>query len=263
MSAHLDLSVLDRAKAKVAGLEAAAREYAEILSDGDQGNLAKALVTGLAIQTMRNILDQQTMQLFLPLCGSPLGFFSDRPSERNKTPYSPEDLREILIAALLQGVFPWGREFGVIGGNLMIMKEGWKRKVRELPGVTEAKVIPGRIIVEKDRTYCVVAGSWKVGGKKFQLLNSKDEPGRPFEIPVHSSTGVDAILGKAERRGWKAIWEEITQGRLLEEEDADLGPLPEQPAVERMANLPALPPSLPGSASQRLANDLRPGPGRD
>ena len=263
----INTKILEKAQGKIAGLENAGREYADLLADPRKGKLEKCLWTGLAIQTLREILDQETMNLFMPLYRSPLGFFADKPDTKNPAPYSWEEVREVLIAALLQGVYPWGREFGIIRANLFIAKEGWRRKVREIPGVTEARVIPGRVMTsetEKEkRTYCQIFGTWKLNDKVFQLSNSEGKPGRTFDIPAGDTTGIDAVIGKAERRAWKAIWEEITQSRLLDEGDGEweLGEAPALPpqTLGRQANTPpALPaPDQAGTAqSKKLADDL-------
>lgn len=194
-------------------LDAKVNEFALELAKPAAGRLAKAMAMGKAIGFMRQaITDDIIRQFIAPLSGSALGFLTDKDKDGG---YAGDVLRECIVSALLQKVWLTGNEFNIISGKCYITQNGYRRKVREIPGLSNLKEIPGTPIVHNGSNAvrvlieCVITDE---DGKQrvWQLLNEKKEPGRLFTVKVNAGMGPDAIIGKALRKALKATYEELT-----------------------------------------------------
>lgn len=220
--------ILDTIK-RLDGIVAA---YSGQIADPSMGRLQKAILTAKGIEVLRSILDEKTMRPFMSLMNSPIGFKTDRgpnqKAEKNRTPYTVEEVREVLIAAFLSGVYPFNNELNIIAANLYVAKNGYRRKVLEFPGLAGAEVISGGVYAREGKTFIRMMGRWKLHGKVGELRDQEGKLGRVFAIPTNEWTGDDAVIGKAERRAWKAIWECITGSEIVGDSDEDDSLVPDQ-----------------------------------
>jgi hypothetical protein len=157
----------------------------------------RAYTMAVAIQDLKTAIDPM-MDAIMPLQNTSLGFKTDNPAG-----YDKETVRDALIEATLRGVQPVGNQFNIIQKRCYITREGYQYKHQKMKGLSDLKVEMG--VPEMKTTGATVACSatWNYNGKP---------DGKKAEIPVrvNSGMGADAVLGKAERKFLKRIFEQIT-----------------------------------------------------
>lgn len=181
----------------------------------------KAYVVSDAIGKLRAMLTEEYMKPIMNLQGSKLGFRTDKDKNKDgsKGPgYPMEVVRDCLIDAVLIGLQPTGNEFNIISGQMYPTKEGCGALLARNFSEVKYSIITGLPRVNNEKTSCAfeLEISWEVNGEKFMEKV-------PKPIKIDSWTSVDAMVGKAERKGraWlisRLSGVEITDG---ETEDAN------------------------------------------
>jgi len=153
------------------------------------------------------------------LAGTPLGFRTDRDDEKEK--YSEAEIRDCMIEALIGGLRPVGNEFNIIAGRMYCTKEGYRRLVREWPGLSNLKIRIQTPRMNKDGTGALVGASaeWALEGVQNSIDCSEEE----WKIPirVNKKMGIDAIIGKAESKLYKRIYQRLSGSELPSTEDIE------------------------------------------
>lgn len=204
--------MLDKVIASTIGnLETLAARYERELSDPTIGRLHRAAVTGAALQNLRAMFNRPIRDLLMSLMNSKLGFMTDHatPRAKDQTPYEEEAVVNCAIEALLHGVMWTNNEFNILAGGCYVTQNGYDRKVRETPGLTDLVESPGIPRIDSGKTVVRYGVSWKYKGIPDQLQDAKGEPGRVFEIVTHGNMQPDYILGKARRKALKAVYQQI------------------------------------------------------
>jgi len=202
--------------------------------DDSHPGLSRAVATSTALQRARKLVTQKFLDDYvMPLMNSPLGFMTDKTGAKGNTDlYRPGDLVEPVVEALIRGFNIAGNEMNVISGRFYGAQNGYRRLVREIPGLTDLEEIPGSPVAENGNTSVRFIVRCKINGKEWFLKNEKGEPGRKFTIRVNAGMGPDAILGKAARKALKAAYEELTGTKITESDDpepkegAEAAPIP-------------------------------------
>jgi hypothetical protein len=221
--------LLDPAVERTAALiDATAGAYARAIGSCE-GHMRRALLMARGIERLRQAITPDVMGLVMQLMNSPNGFMTDRPSKGDPTPYPAEVVKEAFITALLNGFYPVGNEFNVIAKRFYGAQNGYLRKLRDVPGISDIDVVPGVPTQHNGQTVVRVAVSWALDGRKDQLLGTDGKPGRVFAVVAHGGSGPDQLVGKAVRKALKAAYEKATGSRHTLEEPADE---PEVPAEE-------------------------------
>jgi hypothetical protein len=170
----------------------------------DASPFSTAITLSQGIAALRELLDDGVMTEIMRLSNSPLGFMTDRPSEKKPEPYRIGDVRDAIIEASLRGFRVCGNEFNIIAGRFYGAKAGLHRKVISYPGVTDFKETFGIPKMSGDKGAIVVAkATWKLNG-------TKDALEREFAIRVNSQMGVDAIIGKSQRKLYAAVLNQLS-----------------------------------------------------
>lgn len=194
-------------------LDRVAGEYALAITEA-QGHVEKALLVARGISTLRQRLTGEIMTEVMALMNSPLGFLTDRGphaySEKNRTPYDVGVVRDCLIESLLLGLYPAGNEWNIISGRCYVTVNGWKRKLEELPGISDVRIAPGIPTLHNGQMVCRVALSWKLDGTPDQLVGPDGKPGHPFPIITHGGGTPDQTIGKARRKAYRMAYEKAT-----------------------------------------------------
>lgn len=239
-------------------LDSLVREH-NPLAVRDAGPFKRALAMASTVSMLRERLSNEMMGLVMPLQNVPLGFLTD-----NRQGYSVDVVRDVMIEATLRGAQMVGNEVNIISGRCYLTKEFFTRAVREFPGLTDLshtlsvpRVVPGGAEVDGE-------AKWRIEGNQQTLK-------RTFPIKVNNGMGGDAILGKATRKLFAAIYgrltgsehaypegevEEVSQGnpaadlnrRLKDMGDANVG----EAGAGREVVLPPAPAPTP---SQKKAED--------
>jgi hypothetical protein len=219
--------LLDEVIAKtIDRLDLFAGKYAKELEDSNMTAFRRAAMTAIAIKRLRTLINEPVLALLRDLMNTPLGFKTDRGphSKKYPTPYGDDIMRDCAIEALLRGVLWTGNEFNIIAGQCYITREGYTRKLQEIPGLTNLVVSPGIPRVDKDsgRTVVRFAASWVYNGVADSLKDHEGKPRRVFAITVNEGSGPDQIVGKAHRKGFKAIFDQIHGSSHRDRDDTDV-----------------------------------------
>lgn len=153
----------------------------------------------------------------MPLMDGPIGFFTDR-AKSNKGSYSPEIVRDCLIDALLRGLRIVDNEFGIIAGKMYPAKNGYKRLCKELDGVTNIRFRPEIPTVHRDKSGNIVGSVSKGEYSYFYRGNERVEQFE-YGIKADNYSSADQIIGKAERRVYRDIYNQVTGSAQLEDQD--------------------------------------------
>lgn len=165
----------------------------------------KAFLIAQAVGRLRELLTAEVMKPIMNLQGNRLGFKTDKDILQGggKGPgYPMEIVRDCLIEAVLFGLQPYGNQFNIIGGNMYATKEGLGSLLNKFPGLDWT--ISAQLPRIKDESAAVVMEiEWIRGGEK--KTKSIDIP-----IRVNKFQGADAVLGKANRKARKWLFDKVS-----------------------------------------------------
>ena len=228
-----------------ANLDSIADRYTSALARCS-GRLHRALLMARAIKSLREAMNENVMAELMPLMNSPNGFKTDRPNKSNPATYSAEQVKEALITGLLAGVFPTGNELNIIAGNCYITQEGYRRKLREVPGLTDLSVAAGIPTQHNGQMVVRVAVSWVKDGRRSRLVGADDKPGRVFAV---TGSSPDQLIGKATRKALKAAFEQATNTTQTIDDNDGVVELTEMPTAmsSAQAAIEQLKARLPGA----------------
>lgn len=202
-------------------LEELAKKYS-VDELGLMASFHRTLAVADGLEAFRTAMSPAVMKKIMALRGSSLGFRTDRDTSQNKPAYTETEVKECAIEALLRGFLLVGNEFNIIAGRFYGTKEGYERKIREFPELTNVQHFPG---VPK-----IITGASSSGATVNYKITAiyKGEPveidrGGDFAIPVrvNEGMGADAILGKARRKMLKFLYDHLT-GSVFTGGDADI-----------------------------------------
>lgn len=176
-------------------------------------NFTKAFTVARCVSQLKQALTPAVMEPIMELQSSPLGFRTDRDT---KGGYDLATVKEVLIEAVMAGLMPCGNQFNIIGGRMYPTKEGFTYLLGQIA----------------DLSYTINQGVpvSKNGGAivHTEILWSRDVTGasRPckkvLDIPVrvNNGMGVDAILGKADRKAKCWLYNNLT-GKTLNDGEVE------------------------------------------
>lgn len=180
--------------------------------------LAQTVTLATGMQKLRQVLTKELVeQVFMPLQGTALGFVTDKDRDQG---YPPAIVRDCMVEAMIFGLRPIGNEINIIAGRMYAAKNGLIRLVNEFPGISDVVVTPGAPVQNDKEARVSVRASWKVNGVPGSMIRdaTKREDGsmcdERFVIRVNAGMGADAIIGKALRKAYKAIYDILVGGRL-------------------------------------------------
>lgn len=196
-----------------------------------KGRIERGLLMGAAMTSLRNSINEKVLEHVMPLMGSPNGFGSDRPNDRDNRPYPVDVVRDALVTSLLLGFYPVGNEWMIYSGKCLGLKNGWKRKLEEVPGISDIKSSPGSVIDKDGKKFVRAAMSWKINGVPNQLSDGEGKPGRVFTINSYGKERDSTIIGKAEAQAYKAAYVMSTGSVCTFEPEEDHVPALSGPAT--------------------------------
>jgi hypothetical protein len=187
------------------------------------GPIEQAIVLATAIELMREKLTEELMRPIKFLCGSKIGFRTDKDSTNES--YSNDVIRDCFIESLMIGLRPTGNQWNIIAGNMYVTKEGCTKLLSDIDGLIYDVVcdIPKNIENKSGDVGALVevTVTWKVGQNpknekllKFACKGAKDRKGRVV-------TGPDAYMGKAERKAKNWLYNHLTGNNITEGDVSD------------------------------------------
>mgnify|MGYP001072536423 CR=1 FL=1 len=171
---------------------------AGLLAHAETSSFRRTLTLASAIGELRSLLTPKVMEPIMNLQNTSLGFKTDQPAG-----YQVDIVRDCLIEACLNGVYPVGNEFNIICRQCYITKEGFAHKLRDVQGLSYT-ITPGipRAHGENGAVQPMTI-EWTYNGKN----NVK---AMEFAIRVNRMMGADAIIGKATRKARAWLFTTIT-----------------------------------------------------
>lgn len=185
-----------------------------------EGNFARTIAYGVAVNNMREALTPAIMRSLLKLKNCKLGFKTD---ESPGNVYSEACVRDCIIDAATMGLQCVGNHFNIIGGNTYVTKEGFTYLLRQLvkagrlrdmqfnyhpATISESSTAGTRrdgtpfTKIEREGTISVDV--------RWTLDDVPHEESLKFTVRVNAGMTQDAIIGKAERKAKKWLFEHIT-----------------------------------------------------
>lgn len=184
-----------------------------LMAQDMKGRFEKTFALARAVKSLQEMLTPEIMADIMPLQGTKLGFDTDNDRDGKKKFYPVAVVKNCLIEALMEGVYPVGNQFNIIAGNMYVAKNGMGQKLKDTPKL-HYSITPGvphqagekGAVVEMD-----VEWDWngEKGNKKLTVCTR-----------VNSGMGADAIIGKATRKTRAWLFQHLT-GREVPEGEAD------------------------------------------
>lgn len=210
---------LEKVMADLIAVDKTIEEAREMVAkaSGEIGTLvARAKAVNLLRQSLEPFRDD-----IMSLQNTTIGFVTDRP----KDGYGWDVVRESAVEALLNGFSVTGNEMNILVGRFYGAKNGYIRKVRVFPGVKNFRLNLAVPVLNTEKT-ALVSGyaTWTLNGhaerRDFAKVDDGPDKG-DYRIPVkvNEGSGPDQILGKAERKAMKKVFEQISGTELPDEDD--------------------------------------------
>jgi len=191
-----------------------------VLNQTNLQGFERAYATAQSIEVLKTLLTEEYMKPIMQLQGNRLGFKTDKDKSGG---YSMEVVKNCLIEAVLMGLQPFGNEFNIIAGNTYATKEGVGRLLATWKGL-KYSLVCGVPKPNSDGKSAVV--DVKI---KWTINNEPKEETIPISIKMDAYTSVDAMIGKATRKGRAWLLSaisgiEITEADVTDAEFMDVTP---------------------------------------
>lgn len=172
----------------------------------------KAFLMASGIAQLKELLTPEYMAPIMQLQGSKLGFRTDKDKTGG---YSMDVVKDCIIEAVLNGLEVTGNQFNIIAGNCYPTKEGCGAKLNKFPGL-KYQIIAGLPRINDQNTSAAVdlKIKWTINAESF-------EETVPKPIRVNNGMGLDAIIGKAERKGRAWLLGRVTGTEIIDAEVED------------------------------------------
>lgn len=194
-------------------IEQLATEFRGVLSTTDTASFTASLQVGHAMHALRDQLTDEVMRPIMALQNTKLGFLTDKTYPEHPNGYPMPVVRDVVIEATLRGLPLVGNCMNIIAGNLYVTKEGLRHLLAHMPEITDFDW-DVEITASNDTSAKVRAwATWKQSGKERRYEGS-------IPVRINKGMGLDAILGKAERKLRARVYERIT-GTTLSDGEAD------------------------------------------
>jgi hypothetical protein len=235
---------LEKTQTAIARIDAAVGKSLDLF--GNATSLSQALMLAQAIGEIETHLTSDMLKQLTRFQDSSLGFRTDRdPCQVNRKtgkpfdPYPERVVKRCLIESLLRGLQVCGNQFNIISGNSYTTKNGYLYLIKHrVPGQKGYKETLGIPKMSDGGAIVSVSASWTL---------NEDEDSIVCDLPikVNAMMGVDAILGKAERKLRKRAYEQMT-GNSTVDGDAD-----EQPEVYTSAQVGDAPKQIDNTTPEK------------
>lgn len=169
-----------------------------VLSSKVEG-FEKAFIMASAIQVLKDRLTPEFMAPIMALQGSNLGFLTDKKG----TGYTMDEVKSCLIDAVLLGLQPTGNEFNIIASNMYPTRQGFGSLLKKIAGLKYSITYSNPIFAQdKTSATCKATITWELNGVK-------ETQTQEFPIKSNSYATADAILGKAERKARRWLFNTV------------------------------------------------------
>lgn len=174
-----------------------------------------------AISTIKQAMTPEVIaQAFMPLMNlGDAGFGTDKE-------YPIDVIANVMTQAILTDTLPWDNEMMILKGKICRMKNHYRRKVRQFPGLSGLRIIPGAVRMLQGGASVDIKASWKLDGKPMSMECIGAEA---IPVKLNEGMGQDGAIGKAERKLLTRIFNDLTGSNHdeneLDEEEVDIDSL--------------------------------------
>lgn len=173
----------------------------------------RAYATAQSIEVLKTLLTPEYMAPIMQLQGNRLGFKTDKDKSGG---YPMDAVKNCLIEAVLMGLQPFGNEFNIIAGNTYATKEGVGRLLATWKGL-KYSLICGVPKPASDGKSAVVDVNIK-----WTINQESKEETIPISVKMDAYTSVDAMVGKATRKGRAWLLSAISGIEIVEADVTDI-----------------------------------------
>ena len=206
----------------ISALDAAAKQG--MFAQSVTNEFKKMFIMGGAMSDLRALLTPEVMKPIMALQNTPIGFLTDKPAGG----YPVDVVRDCVIEAAFNGVSVCGNEFNIIAARFYPTKNGLKHKLRDIVGLYK-NVTPGiPKMVSENGSIVTMHVDWTFAGEHHE----KD---LTLAIRVNRGMGADAIIGKATRKVYAWLFEEVTGNSVNEGDVTDDVQMIEAQPIEAQA----------------------------
>lgn len=179
----------------------------------------KSIAYGHYLTEIKNQITGKPLEIIKSLMNTGIGFKTDRPNDKCRDVYSDEIIKNCVVQAIMHGLRIHGNEFNILGGNFYATKEGLDRIVHNNPLLEEKVKDKVKSFRQDDKT-----GIWGITFEYSYKLKGESKVTEEITVLVKGKMGnydipFDAVMGKAKRKLFKAVYNEMTQGFKLEDSD--------------------------------------------
>jgi hypothetical protein len=183
-----------------------------VLNQTNLQGFERAYATAQSIEVLKTLLTPEYMAPIMQLQGNRLGFKTDKDKSGG---YPMDVVKNCLIEAVLMGLQPYGNEMNIIAGNTYATKEGVGRLLATWKGL-KYSLICGVPKPNADGKSAVVDVNIK-----WTINNESKEEHIPISIKMDAYTSVDAMIGKATRKGRAWLLSAISGIEIVEADITD------------------------------------------
>lgn len=170
-----------------------------VLSNKVEG-FEKAFIMASALQVLDEKLTPEFMKPIMALQGSNLGFKTDKDKSGG---YTMLEVKACLKDAVLLGLQPTNNEFNIIAGNMYPTRQGFGSLLKKINGLRYSISYSNPIFTQdKSSANCTVTIKWELNGESHVQEQE-------FAIKSNAYATADAILGKAERKARRWLYNTV------------------------------------------------------
>lgn len=191
--------------------------------DESWSQFEKSVAYGYYLTKIKESIQGKILEFIKSLMNTGIGFKTDRnpndPNSKSKEPYSDDIVKNCIVQAIMHGLRIHGNEFNILGGNFYATKEGLDRVVHSNPSLEEKVKEKVKGFRQDDKT-----GIWGITFEYSYKLRGEAKVTEEVTVLVKGKQGnydtpFDAVLGKAKRKLYKTIYNEMNQDFKLEDAD--------------------------------------------
>ena len=174
----------------------------------------RAYATANAIKRLKELLTPEYLEPIMQLQGNRLGVKTDKDKSGG---YPAEVFKNCLIEAVLMGLQPYGNQWNIIAGNFYPTKEGCGYLLNNWNGLQYTLVCAVPKPQQDGKSAVIdVSLKWTINSKEHSQVV-------PIAVKMDAYTSVDALVGKATRKGRAWLLSaisgiEITDGDITDAE---------------------------------------------
>lgn len=194
-------------------------------------NAGAAFQAAAIVVKLRDVLTDDVMNaVFMPLMNTKVGFLTDKPGYDRKTgevkpTYPISVVRDAIVDAAFLGLLPTGNQFNIIAERMYPTKEGFTHLLKKLGVKYFITKTPLPDNTPTCANICCKVCYEHQGNKNSFSIN----------VPVKKDnySSLDQIMGKAERKAKKALYEYITGCDLGDADEDSSAPDDQTPIADQ------------------------------